>query len=145
MPYDNSNVFARILRGELPCYRVFEDANVLAFLDAFPVANGHTLVIPKLTGYSDLSELPEEAAAQLAAVLPRLCRAVKAATGSDAVNIIQNVGAASGQAVFHPHFHIVPRKEGDGLIKFPASRSSMLGAEEAKPVAEAISGALSKI
>ena len=137
MKYDPSNVFARILRGELPCYKVYEDAHVLAFLDAFPCTPGHTLVIPKLTGYSDLAELPDEAAAHLGTVLPRLARAVKTAMNVDAVNVLQNVGPSSGQVVLHPHFHIIPRVQGDGLLKSPASSKTMLSKEQAELVLQA--------
>jgi histidine triad (HIT) family protein len=142
MKYDISNIFARIIRGELPCYKVYEDANVLAFLDAFPCTPGHTLVIPKVTGYSDLSELPDDVAGHLGAALPRVARAVKAAMNADAVNILQNVGAASGQVVMHPHYHVIPRKTGDGLVKHPPSAKTMLVKEQADAVLEAFKGKL---
>ena len=140
--YDSSNVFARILRSEIPCFKVFENEHVLAFLDAFPVTPGHTLVIPKVTGYTDAFDLPEEAAAQLGAALSKVCRAVKKATGCEAVNILQNCGAASGQVVPHPHFHIVPRVAGDHLIKLASSSKTMLLPEIGNPMAEKIRAAL---
>ncbi len=140
--YDQANVFARILRNELPCFKVYEDSHVLAFLDAFPCTRGHTLVIPKVTGFSDLTELPADAAAHLGSVLPQIARAVKAAVGAEAVNILQNVGAASGQVVMHPHFHVIPRSQGDNLLRPPVSAKSMLAKEQAEEIVQAITSRL---
>jgi len=137
--YDLNNVFAKILRSEVPCFKVFENEHVLAFLDAFPCTVGHTLVIPKLTGFTDSFDLPDDAAAHLGAALPKVARAVRKATGCEAVTILQNCGAASGQAVPHPHFHIIPRFTGDHLIKHPASAKTMLPAEVGSALAEKIS------
>src|SRR6478609_9573029 len=109
-----STVFDRILSGEIPCYRVYEDEHVLAFLDIGPLSPGHTLVIPKERA-AKLHELSDDAAAALGRVLPRLCRAVLAATGCTDYNVLQNNGAAAHQAVFHVHFHIVPRSAESGL------------------------------
>src|SRR5438552_15541831 len=97
-------VFDRILSGEIPCYRVYEDEHVLAFLDVGPLAAGHTLVIPKERA-AKLHELSAESAAALGRALPRLCRAVVAATGIQDYNVLQNNGAAAHQAVAHVHFH----------------------------------------
>ena len=110
----NKTVFDRILDGEIPCYRVYEDDQVLAFLDVGPLADGHTLVIPK-ERKAKLHELSDEAAAALGRVLPRLCRAVLAATGATAYNVLQNNGAAAHQAVDHVHFHIIPKTAAGGL------------------------------
>ena len=140
--YDPTNVFARIIRSELPCFKVFENEHVIAFLDAFPTTPGHTLVIPKVTGFTDMFDLPEEAASQLGSVLPKVCRAVRKATGCDAVNIIQNCGPASGQAVPHPHFHIIPRVVGDQLLKHPASSKSMIDSDTGNAMAEKIRASL---
>ena len=107
-------VFAKILRGEIPCHRVYEDDSVLAFLDVNPLSRGHTLVIPKEPAET-LDQLSEDAAAALGRVLPRIARAVLAATGASAFNILQNNGAAAHQAVFHVHFHIIPRLDDRGL------------------------------
>lgn len=108
-------VFARILKGEIPCHRVYEDDHVLAFLDVFPLSRGHTLVIPKEAA-ATIDQLSDESAAALGRVLPRIARAVLKATGASAFNILQNNGAAAHQAVFHVHFHIIPRFEsGEGL------------------------------
>ncbi len=109
-----TTIFDKILDGEIPCRRVYEDDHVLAFLDVGPLSDGHTLVIPK-ERVATLHELSDDAAAALGRVLPRLCRAVLAATGATAYNVLQNNGAAAHQAVFHVHFHIIPRFESSGL------------------------------
>src|SRR5918912_801343 len=101
-------VFAKILRGEIPCHRVYEDDSVLAFLDVNPLSRGHTLVIPKEPAET-LDQLSDEASAAIGRVLPRIARAVLAATGAHAYNVLQNNGADAHQAVFHVHFHIIPR------------------------------------
>ena len=122
-------IFDRILSGEIPCYRVYEDEHVLAFLDIGPLAEGHTLVIPKERAVR-LHELSDEAAAALGRVLPRLCRAVVAATGVEDYNVLQNNGAAAHQAVHHVHFHIIPKGGGRGLgIGWPAGRLEPAAAE----------------
>lgn len=107
-------VFDRILDGEIPCHRIYEDDHVLAFLDIGPLSEGHTLVIPK-ERKAYLHELSEESAAALGRVLPRLCRAVVHATGAGAYNVLQNNGASAHQAVEHVHFHIIPKVGGKGL------------------------------
>lgn len=107
-------VFDRILDGDLPCHRVYEDAHVLAFLDIAPLSQGHLLVIPK-ERKALLHELSDDAAAALGRVLPRLARAVVAATGAQAYNVLQNNGREAHQAVDHVHFHIIPRHEERGL------------------------------
>ncbi len=116
-------IFDRIVSGEVPCYRLYEDEHVLAFLDVGPLADGHTLVIPK-ERVASLHELSEDAAAAVGRVLPRLCRAVVAATGVADYNVLQNNGAAAHQAVFHVHFHIIPKPTADGGlgIRWPAGR-----------------------
>src|SRR5688572_704636 len=101
-------VFTRILRGELPCNKVYEDDHVLAFLDIFPIAPGHTLIIPKEPAET-LDQLSDDASAAIGRALPRICRAVLAATGATAFNLLQNNGAAAHQAVFHVHFHVIPK------------------------------------
>ena len=108
-------IFAKILRGEIPCHRVYEDDKVLAFLDVNPLARGHTLVIPKAPAET-LDALTDDDAAAIGRVLPRIARAVLAATGARAYNVLQNNGAAAHQAVFHVHFHIIPKwDDGSGL------------------------------
>jgi histidine triad (HIT) family protein len=108
-------VFSKILRGEIPCHRVYEDDHVLAFLDINPVSRGHTLVIPKEPAET-IDQLSDDAAAAIGRVLPRLSRAVLAATGVQAFNVLQNNGALAHQAVGHVHFHIIPKHDdGTGL------------------------------
>ena len=107
-------IFSRILAGEIPCHRVYEDEHVLAFLDIGPVSDGHLLVIPK-EGKAKLHELSDESAAAIGRVLPRLARAVMSATGATDYNILQNNGAAAHQAVMHVHFHIIPKIGSAGL------------------------------
>jgi len=114
IPLMSGTVFDQILDGEIPCWRLYEDDHVLAFLDIGPLSDGHTLVIPK-ERKGRLDELSEESAAALGRVLPRLCRAVLAATGASAYNVLQNNGATAHQAVDHVHFHIIPKIGGRGL------------------------------
>jgi histidine triad (HIT) family protein len=101
-------IFSKILRGDIPCHRVYEDDHVLSFLDIGPLSEGHTLVIPKQEA-ATLDQLSDESAAAIGRVLPRLCRAVMKATGAEAYNVLQNNGAEAHQAVMHVHFHIIPR------------------------------------
>ncbi len=123
-------IFSKILRGDIPCFKLYEDDLVLAFLDVSPLAPGHTLVIPK-EAVATLDELSDESAAAIGRVLPRLCRAVMRATGSKAYNILQNNGSQAHQAVFHVHFHIIPKPdEGRGLvIRWPAAKLDKAEAE----------------
>src|SRR6187402_2055613 len=104
--YDTNNPFAKILRGEIPCHKVYEDEHVLAFLDVGPLSRGHTLVIPKEPAET-LDTLSDESAAAIGRVLPRICRAVVRATGTQAYNVLQNNRPEAHQAVFHVHFHII--------------------------------------
>ena len=108
-------VFDKILRGEIPCHRVYEDTHVLAFLDINPLAPGHTLIIPKEAA-ATIDALSDESAAAIGRVLPKIARAVMSATGVRAYNLLQNNGAGAHQAVFHVHFHVIPKYEdGRGL------------------------------
>jgi histidine triad (HIT) family protein len=110
-----TTIFSKIIAGAIPCHRVYEDAHVLAFLDIAPLAPGHTLVIPKEPART-FDELSDESAAALGRVLPRICRAIKQVTGCAAYNLLQNNEALAHQAVFHVHFHIIPKPdEGRGL------------------------------
>ncbi|MEO1082910.1 MAG: HIT family protein [Acidobacteriota bacterium] len=109
-----STIFDKILDGQLPCHRVYENEHVLAFLDISPLAPGHTLLIPK-ERKAHLHELSDDAAAALGRALPRLCRAVLEATGATEYNVLQNNGILAHQAVFHVHFHIIPRIDEQGL------------------------------
>lgn len=107
-------IFTRIIKGEIPSHKVYEDAHVYAFLDIGPLSRGHTLVVPKEPAPT-LDALSDDSAAAIGRALPRLCRAVMKATGATAYNILQNNGAEAHQAVFHVHFHIIPKQGGSGL------------------------------
>jgi histidine triad (HIT) family protein len=110
----SETIFSKIIRGEIPCHHVYEDDAVLAFLDVNPLSRGHTLVIPKEVAKT-LDQLSDEASAAIGRVLPKIARAVLAATGATSFNVLQNNGADAHQAVFHVHFHIIPKVEGRGL------------------------------
>src|SRR5215212_6279173 len=100
-------LFSRIIRGEIPCHKVYEDEHILAFLDIGPLSQGHPLIVPKEPA-ATLDKLSDEAGAAIGRVLPRLARAVMRATGASSYNVLQNNGAEAHQAVFHVHFHIIP-------------------------------------
>ncbi len=133
-------VFSKILRGEIPCHKVYEDDRVLAFLDIGPLSRGHTLVIPKEPAET-LDQLSDESAAAIGRVLPRLCRAVKRVSGCEAYNVLENNGPLAHQAVFHVHFHIIPKPdEAQGLgVGWPMGR---IDPQEAATLATAIREAL---
>ena len=110
-----STIFDKIIAGQIPCHKVYEDQHVLAFLDIKPLSPGHTLVIPK-EAKATLAELSDDSAAAIGRVLPRLCRAVMRATGAAEYNILQNNGHGANQVVMHVHFHIIPKlADGRGL------------------------------
>ncbi|ATU91608.1 HIT family protein [Phyllobacterium zundukense] len=113
-PYDDNNVFAKILRGEIPSYKLYEDENTYAFMDVMPQGKGHCLVITKAPYRNILDAAPASLAAAIATT-QKLARAVKEAFDSDGVTVIQFNEPASGQTVFHLHFHIIPRFEGIAL------------------------------
>jgi histidine triad (HIT) family protein len=133
-------VFGKILRGEIPCHKVYEDARVLAFLDINPLTRGHTLVISKEPAET-LDQLSDEAAAAIGRVLPRLCRAVIRVTGVGEYNVLENNGRGAHQAIPHVHFHIIPKPSGEeGLgIGWPHSTlNSQTGAALAQEIAAAV-------
>lgn len=135
-----STIFDKILDGEIPCHRVYEDDHVLAFLDVGPLSRGHTLVIPK-ERKAYLHELSDESAAAIGRVLPRLARAVMKVTGASAYNILQNNGPEAHQAVFHVHFHIIPKpseEEGLGVRWNPRPFSHEDGAKLAEALRDAL-------
>lgn len=109
--YDPDNVFAKILRGEIPAHRVYEDARTLAFMDVMPQGEGHTLVIPKAPARGLLDADPDSLAALVAGV-QLVARAVKAAFRADGLTVFQFNEPAGGQTVFHLHVHVIPRREG---------------------------------
>jgi histidine triad (HIT) family protein len=107
-------IFCRIVAAEVPAAVVYEDDSVIAFLDVNPLADGHLLVVPR-GHYARLTDTPPETLAELASVLAPLGRALLQVTGAEGFNLLQNNGRASGQVVEHVHFHLIPRKTGDGL------------------------------
>lgn len=133
-------IFTRIIRGELPCHKVYEDAHVLAFLDIHPLSPGHTLVVPK-EARATLGELSDESGAALGRCLPRVCRAVCAATGEGAYNVLQNNGRGAHQEVPHVHFHVIP-KMSDGRGLGILWKGGALGPQEGRDLADRIGRAL---
>jgi histidine triad (HIT) family protein len=134
-------VFSKILRGQIPCHKVYEDEKVLAFLDINPLSRGHTLVIPKEAAET-LDQLSDESAAALGRVLPRLCRAVIAVTGVKEYNVLENNGSAAHQAIAHVHFHIIPkphRNQGLGIGWPAVGLDPEAGAELAAKIRDAVS------
>lgn len=107
MTYDNQNIFARIIRGELPAIKIYEDEQVLAFMDIMPQADGHVLVIPKTPAIT-LLDLPAEAAAYTIQVVQKIANAMKTGLNVDGIVLMQLSGAAAGQTVPHVHFHLIP-------------------------------------
>lgn len=108
-PYDPDNIFAKILRGEIPAVKVWEDDHVLAFMDVFPQSEGHVLVIAKTSTARNLLEIEPEMLARVIAATQRTARAVEKALKPEGFQIMQFNGEAGGQTVFHLHFHIIPR------------------------------------
>ena len=112
--YDSNNIFAKILRGEIPCHKVYEDDHTLAFMDVMPQAPGHLLVIPKV-GSRNILDADPAVLAHTIATVQKLAVAAKEAFEADGVYVAQFNEAAAGQTVFHLHFHIIPRSEGAAL------------------------------
>ena len=136
--YDPNNIFAKILRGELPCHKVYEDDKALVFLDIMPRAPGHALVIPKSPARNVLDISPDDLA-YVIQVAQRLAKAGMQVFGADGVTIQQFNESAGGQVVFHLHVHVIPRKDGVAL-KPPASEKEKPEtlAEQAKKLAAAM-------
>nr|WP_295234859.1 HIT family protein [uncultured Brevundimonas sp.] len=107
--YDTNNIFAKILRGDIPSVKVWEDDHVLAFMDVFPQSEGHVLIIAKQSQARNLLEIEPEVLARVTAALQRTAKAVEKALQPEGLSILQFNGEAGGQTVFHLHFHIVPR------------------------------------
>ena len=139
--YDPQNIFAKILRGELPCYKVYEDDKVLAFLDIMPRAPGHTLVLPKAPARNLLDVKPDDLAA-VATAAQKIANAAMKVFAADGITIQQFNEGAGGQVVFHLHIHVIPRKAGV-TMKPPASEKEKpeVLAEHAKKLAAAIEAA----
>jgi histidine triad (HIT) family protein len=136
--YDPNNIFAKILRGELPCYKVCEDDRALAFLDIMPRAPGHTLVLPK-TAARNILDVPPDQLAHVMTVAQKIARAQVKAFGADGVTVQQFNEGAGGQVVFHLHVHVIPRKTGVPM-KPPATDKEKpdVLADHAKKIAAAI-------
>jgi histidine triad (HIT) family protein len=139
--YDDGNIFAKILRGEAPSVRVFEDEHVFAFMDVFPQAKGHTLVIPKHSTARNLLEEAPERLATLIQGVQRVTKAVRAALAPDGIVVTQFNGAVSGQTVYHLHFHIIPRWDGVPLGRHAGG--GMADMEELKALAAQIAAKIS--
>jgi histidine triad (HIT) family protein len=136
--YDEANVFAKILRGEVPSVRVFEDAEVLVFMDAFPQSRGHMLAISKTSKARNLLEAEPKTLGRLIGAVQKAARAATAALNPDGVIITQFNGAPAGQTVFHLHFHIIPRFEGQAEARHGGG---MADPDELKALAAQIAAA----
>ena len=137
MAYDDQNIFARILRGELPAIKIYEDDQVLAFMDIMPQAEGHTLVIPKTPAVT-LLDLPADAAAYTIQIVQKIARAIESALDVKGIVLMQLSGEAAGQTVPHVHFHLIP-----GSIHQLGRHAAQMGDQEKiKALAEKIKAAL---
>lgn len=125
--HEPSCIFCKIVRGEIPSAKVLETDDAIAFLDIHPVMPGHVLLVPK-HHHPHLIDLPEATASHVGALLPSLCRAIQAATGSDGFNVIVNNGRAAGQTVDHGHWHIIPRFH-DDPVDWPWPQGEYVGDE----------------
>lgn len=137
MSYDNNNIFARILRGELPCFKVYEDDYTLAFMDIMPQADGHTLVIPKFAAET-LLDIPADALSHTMVTVQKVMSALKSTLGVEGVVLMQLNGAAAGQTVPHLHFHLIP----EHLTKLKGHGAAQGDMEKIKALAAKISAAL---
>jgi len=114
MDLDQDCIFCKIIRGEIPCFKVYEDDKTLSFMDINPIAPGHVLTIPKFHT-PNIFEAPEEWLGPTLATVGRVARAVQAELAPDGINVLQANGPGAAQSVFHIHFHVVPRSMNDGL------------------------------
>jgi histidine triad (HIT) family protein len=138
MAYDTNNIFAKIIRGEAPCFKVYEDSHTLAFMDIMPQAEGHTLVIPKEPA-ENIFELSPDGAAALMKTTRKIAAAVRKVTGAPGIMLAQLNGAAAGQTVFHIHFHIIPRTGGIDLALHARDKADFT---QLKAMAERIATAI---
>ena len=138
MAYDTNNIFAKILRGEVPSVKVYEDDKTLAFMDVMPQAEGHTLVVPKEPA-ENIFELSPEGAAAMVKTTQKVAKAVQKGLDAPGIMIFQLNGKAAGQSVFHAHFHVVPRSKG---IDLKLHSRGMEPPEKLKAIAEKIKAAL---
>jgi histidine triad (HIT) family protein len=138
LAYDPNNIFAKILRGEIPCVKVYEDGKTLAFMDVMPQAEGHVLVIPKEPA-ENIFELSADGAAALMASTQKVAKAVKKGLNAPGIMLTMLNGAPAGQSVFHVHFHIIPRAHG---VDLGLHARGMVDAKTLEPVAAKIRSAL---
>lgn len=113
--YDSDNIFAKIIRGEAPCFKIYENEDVLAFLDLFPQSYGHSLVIPKRAAARNILEIDTDNLAKVMATVQKVAQALVDELQPAGVQVAQFNGAPAGQTVFHIHMHVIPRFEGEGL------------------------------
>jgi histidine triad (HIT) family protein len=139
--YDETNVFAKILRGEIPSVPVFEDDQVLVFMDAFPQAKGHMLVVSKTSKARNLMEAEPKALGRMIGAVQKACLAARAALKPDGIVVTQFNGAPAGQTVFHLHFHVIPRWEDAAQAEHG---SSMASPDDVKALADQIRAAWPK-
>lgn len=137
MAYDDQNIFARIIRGELPAIKVYEDDQVLAFMDIMPQAEGHTLVIPKTPAVT-LLDLPAEAAAYSIQIVQKIAKAIEKALNAEGIVLMHLSGAAAGQTVPHVHFHLIP----SSVHQLGRHAAEIGDQEKIKAIAERIRAAL---
>ena len=137
MAYDDQNIFARILRGELPAIKIYEDEQVLAFMDIMPQADGHALVIPKTPAVT-LLDLPADAAAYTIQIVQKIARAIETALDAKGIVLMQLSGEAAGQTVPHVHFHLIP----SSIHHLGRHAAQMGDQEKIKALAEKIKAAL---
>lgn len=140
MTYDPNNVFAKILRGDAPSVKVYEDEHTLAFMDVMPQAEGHTLVVPKEPA-ENILDLSSEGAAALIRTTQKIARAVTRGLGAPGVMLAQLNGAEAGQSVFHVHFHVIPRSGG---VDFKVHAREMENPDRLEVIAGKIRAALEK-
>jgi histidine triad (HIT) family protein len=139
MPTDPNCIFCKIIAGKIPCFKVYEDDAVLAFLDIGPLVRGHTLIVPK-EHVGTVMEAPEALLAAIGQRVPKISRAVLAATGAKACHVLVNNGAEALQSVPHLHYHILPRVPGDSF-RIPWNAGTLdkqAGAELASAVARGV-------
>ncbi len=129
-PHDPHCIFCKIVQGQIPSTRVLETEHAVALLDIHPVNPGHVLIVTR-DHHAHLADVPDSLAAHAASLLPRLCRAIRAATGADGLNVIVNNGRAAGQTIDHVHWHIIPRFDDDS-VNWPWPQGQYVGDELAQ-------------
>ena len=140
--YDPDNIFAKIVRGDMPCVRVYEDAHTLAFMDVFPQSRGHMLVIHKSEQARNLLDVSADGLTQIMGSVQKLTRAVEQALSPDGIIVTQFNGAPAGQTVYHLHFHIIPKYQGDLKLHANAMGGGMADMDELADIAELVKAAI---